>query len=85
MDSKTLGVEEDPHANDHPKAVIQAVIQRLTNEFGDGANPADVAVALNQALAEAGIPEQPAHWVEATAIEIAGGRSVVMDVKDQAE
>lgn len=86
MDGKTLGVDEDPHANQEPKAVIQDIVWRLSQEYsGQNADPADVLVALNAALAEAGIPEQPAPWTEGTAVEIAGGREVVLDVKDQAE
>lgn len=86
MDGKTLGVDENPHANDDAKAAIQEIIRRLMKDFrGEDADPAEVTVALSQALAEAGLPEQPAPWVNATALEIAGGREVVMDVKDRFE
>ena len=86
MDGKTLGVDENPHANQDPKSVIQEIIWRLTKHFqGKGAHEDEVIAALNEAFAEAGIPEQPAPWVNATALEIAGSREVVMDVQDQVE
>ena len=86
VQGKTLARDEDPHANDDAKAVMQEIVWRLMKDFeGQGADPADVAVALSQAIADAGLPEQPQQWVEATSIEIAGNREVVMDVKDQVE
>jgi len=52
---------------------------------GQGRDPEEVEGLLSAAIIDAGLPEQPAPWVQATAIEIAGGREVVMDVKDQVE
>jgi hypothetical protein len=84
METKILGIDEDPHSHDAAKTMIQEIIWRLLNDFeGKNADPADVAVALNSAIANAELPAQPKHWVEATSIEIAGGRDVVMDVRDQ--
>ncbi len=86
MDGKTLGVDENPHANEEPKAAIQEIVWSLMREFeGQDATPDEVVVALNESLAHAGIPEQPARWTEATSIEIAGGRQVVMDTANQVD
>ncbi len=86
MEGKPLGADEDTHPDEDAKDTIQEIVWRLMKDVdGTRASPEQVAGALSQAIADAGLPEQPAPWVEATAIEIAGQREVVMDTKDEVE
>jgi hypothetical protein len=80
MDRKQLASDDDTQSTDQLKIVIQDIIRRLLGDFeGKHADANEVGAALTSALKAAGIPEQPHAWVEATALEIAGGRDVVMD------
>ena len=84
MDGKSLASDNDTQSTDEMKDALQQIIVRLGRASeGQDADPRDVEFELTTAIADAGLPEQPHPWVEATALEIAGGRVVVMDAKDQ--
>jgi len=55
-------------------------------ELGDQdavADVADVKAALRQALRSHGVPQQPEQWIDSTATEIAGGRRLVIDAREE--
>ncbi|HEX5512617.1 MAG TPA: hypothetical protein VFX41_12960 [Actinomycetales bacterium] len=67
-------------------AAVQHALQTVILAVGErhqGAPVAEVEEALTNAIAEAGIPAQPHKWVHDTAVEIAGGRLVVMNAHEQ--
>src|SRR5919112_866172 len=73
--------------------VVNEVSQRLTNrdavegqELGEQDAVADVGevkAALRDALRSRGLPQQPEPWIDATATEIAGGRRLVIDSREE--
>jgi hypothetical protein len=84
MDGKQLGSDDDTQTSDQLKRTIQDVIWGLVRDVdGQDVGTNEVVAALSDRLSRAGVPEQPHPWVEATALEIAGGRIVVMDVRDE--
>ena len=60
------------------QVTIQEIVDRLASTHR-GEDPDVVRAALAQAIADAGLPEQPEKWVRDTATEIAAGRQVVID------
>jgi hypothetical protein len=75
--------------------VVDEVSQRLTSraavegqELGEQDAVADVGevkAALRDALRSRGLPQQPEPWIDATATEIAGGRRLVIDSREEPE
>jgi hypothetical protein len=73
--------------------VVNEVSQRLTNrdavegqELGEQDAVADVGevkAALRDALRSRGLPQQPEPWIDATATEIAGGRRLIIDSREE--
>jgi hypothetical protein len=60
----------------------QVTIQEIVDRFAGthaGEDPEVTRAALAEAIADAGLPEQPEKWVSDTATEIAAGRQIVVD------
>ena len=62
------------------KAVLQGIIDELGPSFAHQ-SPALVRERLLAAIADAGLDEQPAPWVESVVAELSGGRGLVMDAR----
>jgi hypothetical protein len=78
VDGSTL--DYDDHHDQHMQ--LQSDIQEVLDQFHRdmaGARIEDVFVAINVALANAGIPEQPHRWVQGMAERISTGRPPVAD------
>jgi hypothetical protein len=63
---------------------VKAVLQRIVDELGPrlaDEPPAIVRERLVAAIADAGLDEQPAPWVESAVAELSGGRGLVMDAR----
>ncbi len=61
---------------------LQHRLQRVvtaTTATHRGRRPTDVVAALQQALVDARLPDQPGPWMRASAAEIAAGRQVVLN------
>jgi len=43
----------------------------------------EVKSALRDALRAHGVPQQPEPWIDATASEIAGGRRLIIDAREE--
>jgi hypothetical protein len=93
-DDKTLA-SDDTHESSlevthHVQLVVNDVYERFARRLAqrDGdAGPVDVAdvkAALRDGLREHGVPQQPEQWIDATASEIAGGRRLVIDAREEA-
>ncbi|MGL4173665.1 MAG: hypothetical protein ACRCTR_06295 [Actinomycetota bacterium] len=82
--SRTPAPAEDsnPATTQDRRQLIQHVVLRVHASWG-GAPPQEIVEALENALSEAGLPEQPGPWVAATAAEIAANRIVVVDPRDE--
>src|SRR3954469_21817400 len=74
--------------------VVNEVSQRLTQrrpheegqELGEDdalADVGEVKAALRDALRSHGLPQQPEPWIDATASEIAGGRRLLIDSREE--
>lgn len=77
---RDLGRMEDEQHRSHRRT--QVVMQEVIDTVGrdaEGRDPGVVALALVQALAERGVREQPARWVDAVASELARGNRYVED------
>jgi hypothetical protein len=72
--------EADVARSQDVKAVLQGIINELGPTFA-GLPPALVRERLVAALADAGLPEQPAAWVESAVAELSAGRGLVMDAR----
>src|SRR3954452_12959724 len=82
-----------PEATHQAQLVVDEVSQRLTSrdavegqDLGEEDAVADVAevkAALRDALRARGLPQQPEPWIDATATEIAGGRRLVIDSREE--
>lgn len=81
MESQPLSEDVDAARTLRVDATVQDVVTRLSSGALTDAPVEEVAGKLQQALMDAGLPEQPAPWVDATAREISGGRTVVTDVR----
>ncbi|MGL5859279.1 MAG: hypothetical protein ACRC35_12915 [Angustibacter sp.] len=80
----------DPAVTQERRSRLQDVVLQVHARFADrdphqgrSPDPDDVADGLRAAIADAGLPEQPAPWLAATATEIAGDRLVVVDPRSQ--
>ncbi len=80
MERKPLAQDVDTEQTLRVDATVQDILTGLAAEFA-GASVAEVAQALRERLAAAGLPEQPAPWVDASAREISAGRVVVADTR----
>lgn len=77
MTRQQLASDDDPESTARAKGALQSVIDKMGAFEGE---PVEVVqLSLSEAIRRAGLPEQPAPWVNATASEIAAGRRVVMD------
>jgi hypothetical protein len=59
--------------------VVDTVLARFRGQTD--VHPTEVERVLSEQIALAGLPEQPAPWIRNTAIEIADGRTVVIDTR----
>ena len=60
------------------QARLQEVVDRVAAQY-TGADVEVTRTALTQAIADAGLPEQPEKWVGDAGAEIAAGRALVVD------
>ncbi|MGN6299816.1 MAG: hypothetical protein ACTHN8_01830 [Angustibacter sp.] len=72
--------EGDAARSQDVKAALQRIIDDLGPRFADQP-PALVRERLVAAIAEAGLDEQPAPWVDSAVAELSGGRGLVMDAR----
>ena len=68
----------DPLVQHEAQVTIQDIVDRLAATHR-GEDPDVLRAALAQAIADAGLPEQPEKWVRDTATEVAAGRKIVID------
>ena len=96
-DDKTLASDETPHESlevtHQVQLVVNEVFERFVREAGERhpernedaiAEVPDVKAALRDALRAHGVPQQPEPWIDATASEIAGGRRLIIDAREEA-
>ncbi|HEX8498634.1 MAG TPA: hypothetical protein VF661_15665 [Actinomycetales bacterium] len=81
MDSQPLSEDVDADRTLRVDGIVQEVVTRLSSGALKDAPVEEVAGKLQQALMDAGLPEQPHSWVDSTAREISGGRTVITDVR----
>jgi hypothetical protein len=62
------------------KARLQALVDDLARH-GEGLSESELRLRLVAAIAEDGLPEQPARWIEAVAIDAAAGHRTVLDAR----
>ena len=73
--------EDDTQAETlRAKERLQALVDDLAR-YGSGRSERELRQRLEAAIAEHGLPEQPARWVEAVAIDAAAGRRTVLDAR----
>lgn len=86
MDMERQPLAQDVNAEQTLRvdATVQDILTGLAADLA-GAPVADVAQALRDRLAAAGLPEQPGPWVDATAREISAGRFVVADTRAEVD
>jgi hypothetical protein len=94
-DDKTLASDETPHESlevtHQVQLVVNEVFERFARQAG-GVRPdrdaiaevPEVKSALRDALRAHGVPQQPEPWIDATASEIAGGRRLIIDAREEA-
>jgi len=70
--------DPDPLVQHEAQVTIQDIVDRLAATHR-GEDPDVARDALAQAIADAGLPEQPEKWVRDTATEVVAGRQVVID------
>ena len=70
--------DPDPLVQHEAQVTIQDIVDRLAATHR-GEDPEVTRAALEQAIADAGLPEQPVKWVSDTADEVSAGRTVVID------
>ncbi len=70
--------DPEPGVQHEAQVTIQEIVDRLASTHS-GEDPDVVRSALAQAVADAGLPEQPEKWVRDTATEVAAGRQMVID------
>jgi hypothetical protein len=68
----------NPLVQQQVQETIQQIVDRLSTTHR-GEDKQATRAALSQALADAGIGEQPEKWMQDTATEIVAGRTVVID------
>src|SRR5690349_9709441 len=93
-EDKTLASDDTNEASLEVTHEVQVVVNEVFVRFarasggqrdaeGAIAQVAEVKAALRDGLREHGIPQQPDQWVDATASEIAGGRRLVIDAREE--
>jgi hypothetical protein len=93
-DDKTLASDETPEdsleVTHRVQLVVNEVFERFVREAGGRrsdddaiAEVPDVKSALRDALRAHGVPQQPEPWIDATASEIAGGRRLIIDAREE--
>jgi hypothetical protein len=96
-DDKTLASDDTPESSLQMTHQVQLAVNEVFERFaqpavGEGralgdqdavADVADVKAALHQALRSHGVPQQPEQWIDSTATEIAGGRRLVIDAREE--
>jgi predicted subunit of tRNA(5-methylaminomethyl-2-thiouridylate) methyltransferase len=70
--------DPEPGVQHEAQVTIQEIVDRLASTHR-GEDPDVTRAALAQAIAEAGLPEQPEKWVRDTATEVSAGRQMVID------
>ena len=70
--------DPDPGVQHEAQVTIQEIVDRLAATHR-GEDPDVIRGALAQAIADAGLPEQPEKFVRDTAAEISAGRQMVVD------
>ena len=79
QDRDLAQMQDDQHARHRrTQAVIQEVIDTVGRD-APGKEPGAVRTTLVQALAEQGVVDQPARWVDAVATELVAGNRYVED------
>ncbi len=73
-----VGPDADPLVQHEAQVTIQDIVDGLAATHR-GEDPDVARAALAQAIADAGLPEQPEKWVRDTATEVVAGRQVVID------
>jgi hypothetical protein len=96
-DDKTLASDETHESSMQVTHQVQLAVNEVFERFaqpevGDGrelgdqdrvADVAEVKSALRHALHNHGVPQQPEQWIDSTATEIAGGRRLVIDAREE--
>ena len=97
-DDKTLASDDTPESSLQVTHQVQLAVNEVFERFagpqvgddgrelGDQAPVADVAevkAAIREALRAHGVPPQPEQWIDSTASEIAGGRRLVIDAREE--
>jgi hypothetical protein len=95
-DDKTLASDETPEESLEVTHRVQLVVNEVFERFaravggrrpdddeGAIAEVPDVKSALRDALRAHGVPQQPEPWIDATASEIAGGRRLIIDAREE--
>src|SRR3954452_15041268 len=96
-DDKTLASDDTHGSSLELTHQVQLAVNEVFERFaqpavGDGrdlvdqdavADVAEVKAALHQALRTHGVPQQPEQWIDSTATEIAGGRRLVIDAREE--
>ncbi len=77
-DDQPLAQDDDAARTLRDDATVQGVLDAVSARHA-GADVDAVVVALNEGLAAAGLPEQPAPWIRSSALEISRRRVVVAD------
>lgn len=85
MESQPLSEDVSSERTLRTDGTVQSVIDSLSGGHMADRPVEEVQIALQQALLDAGLPEQPAPWVDATAREIVAGRIVVADTRAQVD
>jgi hypothetical protein len=62
------------------KATLQDIVDDLAT-YGPSRSVDELCLRLEAAIAEAGLPEQPAPWVKAVAREASAGRVTILDAR----
>jgi hypothetical protein len=72
--------ETDPSTHEDRQHVLQQVL--LSLKHLQGTPPSEVQPQLERALAEAGLPDQPAPWLRDTSAELSAGRLIVVSPRE---
>ena len=95
-DDKTLASDDTYEASLETTHEVQLVVNEVFERFvaaagGEGhpedegaiAEVTDVKAALRDTLRARGVPQQPEQWIDAAASEIAGGRRLLIDAREE--
>jgi hypothetical protein len=74
--------EPDPAGQQDRQALLHGIVAELSRDLGGGADPEAVRVRLVEAVEAAGLPPQPQKWVDDTSAEVAAGRAVIVDRRE---